>query len=132
MDKCKQGSEILSELFEMTKAPQAHRILIVDDHPPVLEALRVHLADAGFDPVTCPDVKHAMALAEQMKPQLIILDLSGVGDIKTFIETYGDKIVMFSGAGPTALQFIRHKVCQVFDKMEFHQLLDFVKVKLAS
>lgn len=53
----------------------AKKILIVDDEPDILEFLRYNLKKEGFDVVTANDGRHALAVAEQEKPQLIILDI---------------------------------------------------------
>ncbi|MGI8617489.1 MAG: response regulator [Gemmatimonadaceae bacterium] len=54
------------------------RVLIADDHAVVREGIRhVLMSDAGFDVVgEAVDGMHAVALARQLKPDVVILDLS--------------------------------------------------------
>lgn len=51
------------------------KILIVDDEPDILEFLQYNLKKEGYDVVTAGDGKHAITVAEQEKPDLIILDI---------------------------------------------------------
>ena len=51
------------------------RILIVDDEPDLLTVLRFGLEAAGFEVVQASDGEQALALARQMLPDLMILDL---------------------------------------------------------
>ncbi len=53
----------------------AKKILIVDDEPDILEFLRYNLRKEGYEVVTANDGKQAIAVAEQEKPHLIILDI---------------------------------------------------------
>jgi DNA-binding NarL/FixJ family response regulator len=55
----------------------AERILLVDDHPLTREALGALLSQHGFDVVgEASDGLEALELAEQLRPELILLDLS--------------------------------------------------------
>ena len=55
----------------------AERILLVDDHPLTREALGALLAQHGFDVVgEAGDGHEALELAEELQPELILLDLS--------------------------------------------------------
>lgn len=55
----------------MTKS----RILIVDDDPAIVRALRSYLEQAGFDILTASDGSTAMAQLRHETPELLILDL---------------------------------------------------------
>jgi DNA-binding NarL/FixJ family response regulator len=58
----------------------SERILIVDDHPLTREALSGLLAQNGFDVVgTASDGAEAIETAEQLQPNLVLLDLSMPG-----------------------------------------------------
>ncbi len=59
----------------MKGTPPAKKILIVDDEPDILEFLRYNLKKEGFEVVTANDGRQALVVAEQEKPQLIILDI---------------------------------------------------------
>jgi len=51
------------------------RILLVEDEPDVVMAIRKHLEVAGFDVLTAADGEEALAKARNLHPDLIILDL---------------------------------------------------------
>jgi DNA-binding response OmpR family regulator len=51
------------------------RILIVDDEPTLLATLRFNLEREGFEVITASDGGEALALAETVRPELILLDL---------------------------------------------------------
>src|SRR5438270_5378173 len=58
----------------------AERILLVDDHPLTRSALAGLLAQHGFDVVgEAPDGEEAIERAQQLRPDLILLDLSMPG-----------------------------------------------------
>jgi DNA-binding response OmpR family regulator len=50
-------------------------ILVVDDDPDILTAVKTGLADTGADIQTAADGNSAVALVEKLAPQLIILDI---------------------------------------------------------
>ena len=50
-------------------------ILVVDDYPDTLDVWSVSLRAAGFDVATAVDGFEAIALAEALLPQLVVLDL---------------------------------------------------------
>ena len=56
----------------MTGAP---RILVCDDEPQILRALRVVLVDAGFEVVTAASAEEALDAAAVRPPQAAIIDL---------------------------------------------------------
>lgn len=51
------------------------KILIVDDEREIVESVQIALEAAGYEVVTCHDGNRGLALAEQEKPDLIILDM---------------------------------------------------------
>jgi two-component system, OmpR family, KDP operon response regulator KdpE len=51
------------------------RILVADDDPQLVRALRITLAAHGYDIVAAPDGAAAIALAAQSHPDLVLLDL---------------------------------------------------------
>jgi two-component system KDP operon response regulator KdpE len=51
------------------------RILVADDDPQLVRALRITLAAHGYDVVAAPDGAAAIALAAQARPDLVLLDL---------------------------------------------------------
>jgi DNA-binding response OmpR family regulator len=52
-----------------------HRILVVDDEPAVTDLLAYNLRKAHYDVLTAADGRAALHLAQQSKPDLILLDL---------------------------------------------------------
>jgi len=51
------------------------RILVVDDEPDVVRLLEFRLKKEGFDVIACGDGQSALKLADEEKPDLIILDI---------------------------------------------------------
>ncbi|NKF31638.1 response regulator, partial [Pseudomonas sp. BGM005] len=51
------------------------KLLIADDDPQMVRALRITLAAHGYDVVVAPDGAAAVAAAAQTHPDLIMLDL---------------------------------------------------------
>jgi len=51
------------------------KILLVDDEPDILEFLKYNLEKAGFTVFTAKNGKEAILLAEQINPDLIVLDV---------------------------------------------------------
>jgi two-component system KDP operon response regulator KdpE len=56
------------------------RILVVDDDPQLVRALRITLAASGYEVATAPDAVTALTLAGRIPPDLVILDL-GLPDL---------------------------------------------------
>jgi two-component system KDP operon response regulator KdpE len=60
---------------------QRHKILVVDDDPDLVKALRLRLKAHDYDITTASDGYSAIATAQKERPDLIILDLGlPVGD----------------------------------------------------
>ena len=51
------------------------KVLIADDDPQLVRALRITLAAHGYDVIAAADVASAIALAAQAHPDLVLLDL---------------------------------------------------------
>ncbi len=56
------------------------RVLVVDDEPQILRALRINLAARGYDVVTAADGAGALRAAAEDPPDLVVLDL-GLPDV---------------------------------------------------
>lgn len=52
-----------------------HRILVVDDEPDILELVQYNLEKEGFSVFTANNGKEAIEIAEQVTPDLILLDV---------------------------------------------------------
>jgi two-component system, OmpR family, KDP operon response regulator KdpE len=57
------------------ESPPAQRILVVDDEPQILRALRVVLREAGFEPVLAETATEALDRAAVRPPEAAIVDL---------------------------------------------------------
>ena len=51
------------------------RVLVVDDEPQILRALRINLHARQFDVITAADGTTALEAAKNQRPDLLILDL---------------------------------------------------------
>src|ERR1700754_795580 len=58
----------------------ATRVLVVDDEPQILRALRITLAARGYHVLTAPDGTGALKAAVDGKPDVVVLDL-GLPDL---------------------------------------------------
>jgi len=56
------------------------RVLVVDDEPQILRALRINLTARGYDVLTARDGSSALQAATETKPDVVVLDL-GLPDI---------------------------------------------------
>jgi two-component system phosphate regulon response regulator PhoB len=50
------------------------RVLVVDDEPDLLELVRFHLAQAGFEVETARDGRHGLEAIRRRRPDLVVLD----------------------------------------------------------
>ena len=55
-------------------APMAERVLVVDDEPDLLELVRFHLAQAGFEVETARDGRQGLDAIRRRRPALVVLD----------------------------------------------------------
>lgn len=53
----------------------AHRVLVVDDDPQILRALRINLTAHGYDVLLAPDGGAALRAAADGRPDVVVLDL---------------------------------------------------------
>lgn len=60
---------------ESSEVQTAKRILLVDDDPEVIEALRYALHSRGYDVLVARDGNQGLAMAEREDPDLVILDM---------------------------------------------------------
>jgi two-component system alkaline phosphatase synthesis response regulator PhoP len=51
------------------------KILIVEDEPALVKALKIHLQDSGYDVITAFDAVQGISQVHKQKPDLIILDI---------------------------------------------------------
>ncbi|MGE5666799.1 MAG: response regulator [Betaproteobacteria bacterium] len=56
------------------------RILVVDDDPQILRALRINLSARKYEVAVAPDGTHALRQAAKWRPDLVVLDL-GLPDV---------------------------------------------------
>jgi DNA-binding response OmpR family regulator len=55
--------------------PMSHKILIVDDEPPIIDVLTYNLKQNNYEVVVARDGEEALVVARREEPDLIILDL---------------------------------------------------------
>ena len=58
----------------------AHRVLVVDDDPQILRALRINLTAHGYHVLLAPDGRSALRAAAEGRPDVVVLDL-GLPDL---------------------------------------------------
>jgi DNA-binding response OmpR family regulator len=80
------------------------RIVVVDDEEPILKTVRYALEQEGFEVHTAGDAAGGAFLAEEVKPDLLILDImlpgkSGLDLAREIRETSDVPIVMLSARG---------------------------------
>jgi DNA-binding response OmpR family regulator len=81
-----------------------HRILVVDDEPAVTDLLAYNLRKAHYNVLTAADGKAALHLAQQSKPDLILLDLmipevDGLDVCRELRKSSGVPIIMITARG---------------------------------
>src|SRR5512138_1280652 len=82
----------------------AQRILVVDDEPAVTDLLAYNLRKEHFEVLTAADGRTALQLAEECKPDLILLDLmipevDGLDVCRELRRTSGIPIIMVTARG---------------------------------
>jgi two-component system, OmpR family, KDP operon response regulator KdpE len=80
------------------------RILVVDDEPQIVRALRINLRARGYDVDVAPDGRAALAAAAQHPPDLVVLDLGlpdmeGVEVIRGLRGWTDAPVIVLSGRG---------------------------------
>ena len=60
---------------ESPKADGSKRVLLVDDDPEIIEAIKYALSSKGYDILIARDGNQGLAMAERDDPDLIILDM---------------------------------------------------------
>ena len=56
-------------------APNAYKILVVDDDPDIVELLEYNLRKEGYDVASAPDGRKALEVAPDFGPDIILLDV---------------------------------------------------------
>jgi two-component system, OmpR family, KDP operon response regulator KdpE len=83
------------------------RVLVVDDEPQILRALRINLAARAYDVVTAPDGRQALAAATRAVPDIVVLDLGlpdmdGIDVIRGLRGWSAVPIIILSGRSQSA------------------------------
>lgn len=83
------------------------RVLVVDDEPQILRALRINLSARGYDVVTAADGAGALEAAAEEPPELVVLDLGlpdrdGVDVIADLRRLSSVPILVLSGRSDSA------------------------------
>src|SRR4051812_20787505 len=64
-----------STMTTATGQPAEAKLLVVDDEPNILELLSASLRFAGFEVATAADGNQALRVAEEFRPDLMLLDV---------------------------------------------------------
>jgi len=91
-----------------------HKILLVEDDPPICELMEILLVRIGYEPLIVPDALEALKIVRTDPPALILLDImmkpmDGWEFLKTIREEYGMKdlpVVLFT-ASPSVEERLR-------------------------
>jgi two-component system, OmpR family, response regulator len=67
----------------MSDAPAAHRVLVVDDEPNIVEVITMALRFQGFEVESATSGRDALAAVGRFKPHLMVLDVM-LGDMEGF------------------------------------------------
>jgi two-component system, OmpR family, KDP operon response regulator KdpE len=83
------------------------RVLVVDDEPQILRALRINLAARSYDVVTAADGQAALAAAAKTMPDIVVLDLGlpdmdGIDVIRGLRGWTAVPIIILSGRSQSA------------------------------
>ena len=78
------------------------RVLVVDDEPQIVRALRINLVARSYDVTTATDGRHALTAAAQEHPDVVVLDLGlpdldGVDVVRSLREWSSVPILILSG-----------------------------------
>src|ERR1700730_5191957 len=119
------------------------RILVVDDDPDLVRALRVRLRASNYEVSTASDGYTAIACAQKERPALIILDLGlPVGDGFVVLERLqasdslcGIPVIVLSARDPQANErrALKAGAAAVFQKpADNNELMNVIRVSLGS
>ena len=100
-----------SEAFE-TQSRRLGRVLIVDDNPDARDMYALYFRKLGYDAITASDGPTAIVLAQDLKPEVIVMDLampgmSGISathHLKHDPRTRKISIILLTGHGARAIQ----------------------------
>jgi DNA-binding response OmpR family regulator len=70
-----EGKESAQDAAKESEAAKNKRILLVDDDPEIIEALRYALEVKGYSILVARDGNQGLAMAEREDPDLVILDM---------------------------------------------------------
>ncbi len=82
-------------------------VLIVDDDPNILRLLRIELSAQGFQALPAERGEQALAIAEQRRPDLVVLDillpgLDGLAVLQRLRERSGVPVILLTAKGTDA------------------------------
>src|SRR6202012_6168246 len=93
------------------------RVLVVDDDPQLLRALRINLSVRGYEVITAPTGSRALTLAAEHPPHVVILDLG-------MPEMSGIEVLAGLRAGLRALVFLLSARSDSSDKVGVRDAVD--------
>jgi CheY-like chemotaxis protein len=69
------GRDAVTESAPSVTVMAARRILVIDDTPALLDVIRGCLEEEGYQVRTCLESRHAVGIAREQRPDVIMLDL---------------------------------------------------------
>jgi UDP-3-O-[3-hydroxymyristoyl] N-acetylglucosamine deacetylase len=117
------------------------KVLIIDDEKSILESLSSVLKDEGFDVCTAKDGKEGLALFEEVKPRIVLLDvwmpeMDGLEVLSRVKELDPDAVVVvISGHGTisTAVEAVKMGAVDFLEKpLSIEKVLDVIARGLAG
>ncbi len=69
------NTALQQEGAHMSESPAAHRVLVVDDEPNIVEVITMALRFQGFTVESAASGREALAAVASFKPHLIVLDV---------------------------------------------------------
>lgn len=123
---------------ERLNAPAGTKILIVDDSPTIIAALRKFLSTAGYVTIEALDAESGLELARSQSPQLIFLDIvlpgmngfAALRAIRKDPELRDTPVIMMSGNEQATEQFFGTRIgADDFMKKPFARYEVFARIE---
>lgn len=113
-------------------------VLLIDDSPTILTALKKILRSAGCVTLEAPDAETGLEIAQQQKPDLIFLDIvlpgmngfAALRNLRREVETRDIPVIMISGNEQATEQFFGTRIgADDFMKKPFSRFEVFARIE---
>src|SRR5512140_1246283 len=103
----RRGSDMTEPDREGTRMKNQPLVLVADDEPRITKLVAVTLADEGFRVVTASDGEEALRKAEEVRPDIVLLDLvmpdlDGIEVMRQLREWRPVPVILLTAKGSTA------------------------------